>query len=310
MTLRLGILGLSPGNGHPFSFSAIVNGYDDAAFGQAGWPVIHDYLRRRRPDEFGIGGVRVTHAWTQDPAITAKLRAAARIAHGVARPEDMLRQVDAVLVARDDQESHWTLAHPFLEAGMPVFVDKPLSTAPAQLARFLPYLASGRLMSCAGLRFAGELDEARRDLAAYGEIVLLRGAVVLGWEAYGIHLLEAMFSLVKARPVAVACRSGKHEQMCLMLDDGGLATIDCLGEGPVQFNLSVHGRRRWTSHDLRDNFTAFKRLLQAFVEQIKTGMPAIAPEETLTVMKTLIAGRRSAEAGGRAVSLSEVRIDG
>ena len=34
MTLRLGILGLSPGNGHPFSFSAIVNGYDDAAFAE------------------------------------------------------------------------------------------------------------------------------------------------------------------------------------------------------------------------------------------------------------------------------------
>ena len=32
MTLRLGVLGFSPGNGHPYSFSAIVNGYDDEAF--------------------------------------------------------------------------------------------------------------------------------------------------------------------------------------------------------------------------------------------------------------------------------------
>jgi len=48
MTLRLGILGFSEGNGHPFSFGAIVNGYDDAAFARVGWDGIHAYLRARK----------------------------------------------------------------------------------------------------------------------------------------------------------------------------------------------------------------------------------------------------------------------
>ena len=30
-SVRVGMIGLSEGNGHPFSFSAILNGYDDAA---------------------------------------------------------------------------------------------------------------------------------------------------------------------------------------------------------------------------------------------------------------------------------------
>ncbi len=67
MTLRLGVVGLSEGNGHPFSFSAIVNGYDDAGMAASGWPVIHDYLRLRDPSEFGGLGAQVTHAWTQSP---------------------------------------------------------------------------------------------------------------------------------------------------------------------------------------------------------------------------------------------------
>lgn len=310
MTLRLGILGLSPGNGHPFSFSAIVNGYDEAAFAEAGWPVIHAYLKRRGPDEFGIDNARVTHAWTQDAGVTAKLCAASRIEHAVAKPEAMLGQVDAVLVARDDQQSHWPLARPFLELGTPVFVDKPLSTDPEVLRQFRPYLESGKLMSCAGLRYAGELDAARAGIAGYGEIVSLRGAVVLGWEAYGIHILEAMFSLTKARPLAVSCRRGRHEQMTLQMNDGTLATIDCLGDGPPQFHLSIHGRQRVTTHDLRDNFTAFKRLLTAFVGQVRSGEPAIPPRETLTVMHTLMAGRRSATHHGKPIDLEEVSTDG
>jgi predicted dehydrogenase len=301
---------LSPGNGHPFSFSAIVNGYDDRAFVESGWPVIHAYLQRRQPHEFGLGDVAVTHGWTQDAAITRKLCAASRIAHAVARPEDMLGKIDAAIVARDDQASHWPLARPFLEAGLPVFVDKPLSTDPATLARFRPYLESGKLMSCAGLRYAGELDEARRDIAKYGEIVTMRGAVINDWEAYGIHLLEAIFGLAPARPIAVACAQGRHEQMRVHMDQGWLATIDCLGQAPPQFSLSIHGRERTSTHDLRDNFTAFKRLLAAFVAMARGGKPAIPPADTMCAMKALIAGRRSAASGGRMVELAEVRIDG
>ena len=310
MTLRLGMLGLSPGNGHPFSFSAIVNGYDDAAFAATGWPVIHAYLGGRRADEFGIGDALVTHAWTQDATVTHALCAACRIEHAVAKPAHMLGAIDAAFVARDDQDCHWTLARPFLEAGLPVFVDKPLSTDPAVLARFRPYLECGKLMSCAALRFAGELDEARASLADYGEIVTIRGAAINGWEQYGIHLVDAIFGLVQARPTAVSCRGGKHESMTLHMDDGTLAVIDALGEVPVQFTLSIHGRKRTSTHELRDNFTAFKRLLTAFVAQARDGRPAIPPADTLTSMKTLIAGRRAAATGGGPVKLADVRLDG
>ena len=58
------------------AFSAIVNGYDPAAFERAGWPVILDYLRRQSADAFGFPDMRVTHAWTQDRETTARLCAA------------------------------------------------------------------------------------------------------------------------------------------------------------------------------------------------------------------------------------------
>ncbi|MCS3700158.1 uncharacterized protein (UPF0548 family) [Salinibacter ruber] len=42
-------------------------------------------------------------------------------------------------------------------------------------------------MSCSGLRYARELDEVRANIGSYGSF---RGAVVLGWERYAIHLLK------------------------------------------------------------------------------------------------------------------------
>ena len=79
MVIRVGIVGMSEGNGHPFSFSAIINGYNEEKFEEAGWPVILDYLRKSPSGQDGIAGAQVTHAWTQDPKVTAALCAASKI---------------------------------------------------------------------------------------------------------------------------------------------------------------------------------------------------------------------------------------
>ena len=45
LVINTGIIGLSEGNGHPFSFSAIINGYDKIELKKSGWKVIYDYLQ-------------------------------------------------------------------------------------------------------------------------------------------------------------------------------------------------------------------------------------------------------------------------
>ena len=43
--LRLGIMGMSEGNGHPYSWSAIFNGYNSLEMEDCGFPVIPEYLK-------------------------------------------------------------------------------------------------------------------------------------------------------------------------------------------------------------------------------------------------------------------------
>jgi len=295
--MKIGMIGLSEGNGHPFSFSAIFNGYSDDGFAHSDWPVIHDYLKLRSPEDFGIGDAKVTHAWTQDPEITKKLCAASLIENPVDNPQDMMGQVDVVIVARDDYETHYELAMPFLKAGLPVFIDKPLTVDERELGEFIPYLKSGKLMTCGGMRYAPELDEARDTFADYGEVPLIRAAVLNGWEKYGIHMIDAALNLTAARPVAVTALKAPHESMAIEMDDGSLFQVDALGTAPKTIRLEIFGRNKVSRHDLYDNFTMFRRALILFMEMIETGQPPILVEDTVIAMKTLIAGRRTLKSG-------------
>lgn len=303
--LRVGVIGLSEGNGHPFSFSAIINGYHPAGWPEAGWDVIWRYLRGRDASEFGFPGVRVTHAWTQSPELTAKLCAACRIPHTVEHPSDFIGQVDAVLVARDDFATHAALALPLLEAGLFVFVDKPLTLEPSELAQFAPYLETGRLMSCSGFRYARELDALRAGDEGLGELRLVRGAVLNSWETYGVHLLEAVCAATKLQPVRAAPLPTAHASLLLTLSDGTPFQLDALGNVAKTFKIDLWGTAGNRSYELADNFSAFRRTLGHFFEQVRCGVPAIAPQETLTLMQTLIAGRR-ALATGTAVEVADV----
>jgi predicted dehydrogenase len=307
MVIRLGIIGISEGNGHPFSFSAIINGYSDQGLAASGWPGIYEYVRRRDPSEFGFEGVQVTHAWTQDPDVTTRLCAASKIAHGVGTPTEMMGNVDAVIVARDDYKEHLSLALPFLEAGLHVFVDKPLAQEVCELQVFRPYLESGKLMSCSGMRYAKELDEPRASLASYGDIRLIRGAILNSWEQYGVHLADAVLNVVRSKPVSVVALQSPHMSVAVEMDDGSLFQLDALGEVGRCFRVDIFGTKHISSHEITDNFSMFRRCLWHFVQSIRSGRPAIEPEQTLTVMRLLMAGRM-AQNERRKVLLNEIAL--
>ena len=307
MTVRAAVLGISEGNGHPFSFAAIANGFDDAAMADAGWPGIHAYLRCRDASEFGGLGLRVTHAWTQDPEATRRLCLACRIPHAVEHPQALLGEVDAVILARDDHDRHAAMAMPFLEAGVPTFVDKPLTLDPTELRAFRPHLESGLLMSCSGMRYARELDEPRAELATYGDLRLIRGAILNDVARYGVHLVDAVLNLTPARPVTVTPLPSRHESLAIALDDGTLFQLDALGDVRPCFRLDLFGSERCSSHEIRDNFSMFRRLLYHFARSVRDGRPAVPPADTVAAIALLIAGRR-ALAEERTVALDDVTL--
>lgn len=303
--VKIGMIGYSEGNGHPFSFSSIINGFDYERLADSGWRVIADYLAKADPVEIGLPGARVTHAWNPDEAVSEALARSCHIETVCPNYTDMIGKVDAVVIARDDYASHLEIARPFLRRDIPVFIDKPLTVDLDELKEFRPFLESGLLFSTSGLRYARELDDVRVKLRSIGAVKAVSATVVLGWEKYGIHMLDVISSLFDEDAVAVTGHQFESSQCHLVEYPGFVAHIVNIGPSCKTFHLDIFAEKENVSVNIEDNFHAFKRTLQHFLKQAGERRSGGLASRTESVIRTLIAGNRSRQLRRR-IELSEV----
>jgi len=192
--IRAAMLGMIEGNGHPYSWAAIINGYDPAKMAVCPYPGILRYLSEHPLATVRIPEAEVTHIWTDDPADAPRVAGAAKIPHMVSRPEEVIGRVDAVLIATDDGNDHVQRARPFIEAGLPVFVDKPLAINLTDLRQFIQWHDAGKLfLSTSGMRYAPEIIRFQKQNQNLGELRWVTSVTSKTWERYGIHALEAIY---------------------------------------------------------------------------------------------------------------------
>jgi predicted dehydrogenase len=300
------MLGMIEGNGHPYSWSAIINGYDPAAMAQCPYPAIPGYLGRQPLQQVRIEGARVTHVWTDDPADAPKVAAASLIEHVVRNPEEVIGQVDAVIIATDDGSDHARRARPFVEAGLPVFIDKPMATTLPELRQFLHWQRAGAvLLSTSGMRYAPEM---RADFSALGELRWITSFTCKSWERYGIHALEAVAPLMGPGFRSVRAQSNERGDVMQITHASGLhLSLGALHDAYGSFGaVHLHGTQGDLALKLRDTYHAFRGQLLAFIELLRSGQPPLSFEQTVELMAVLIAGIRSRQQQGREVAVAEI----
>lgn len=307
--IRLAMLGMIEGNGHPYSWSAIVNGYDPGEMARCPYPVIAKYLGAQPLESVRIPGARVTHIWTDDPADAPKVARASKIDHVVARPEDVIGHVDAAIIATDDGTDHVRRVQPFVEAGLPVFVDKPMATNAAELNQFLRWHLAGRMiLSTSGMRYMPEMRQVTGQLDRLGELRWITSFTCKTWERYGIHALEAVYPL--AGPGFVSAQTihqGGSDVVHLAHRNGAQFTIGAIHDAYGSFGaVHVYGTKGDLALKLADTYAAFRAQLVAFIELLRTGKPPLPFSHTVELMTLIIAGIRSREQGGRVVALREI----
>lgn len=304
--IKIGIIGLSEENGHPYSFSSIINGYDDEYMSQSGWDNIYMYLKERDISDFGIQDSKITHVWTQNLEESRKIAKASKIDNVVEKYEEMISEIDAVIIARDDYQSHKIIAKPFLDGGKYVFIDKPLSLDIDDLIYFKPFIKSGQLMSCSGIKYAPELDKIKRDLKDFGKIKLIRGTTVKSWEKYAIHMLDGIFSVVPFNVKSVQYNNSNHESFTLFNFDGSIIQIDALGSCELMLRIEFFSDTKYYKADTLNSFDAFRRTLWNFIDTIKN-KETTNSLLTLDLMKVLIAGNMS-KASNKIIQLDSLGV--
>jgi hypothetical protein len=270
--LRLGVIGMSEGNGHPYSWSAIFNGYDPKIMAQCPFAAIPAYLANRRFPDDQLSGASVTQVWTQDLASSQHIARAARIPKVARDFRDMLGEVDALLLARDDAEHHLGFAEHFLAAGIPVYLDKPPALSVAALDKlFQRSNKPEQIFSCSALRFANELRLSADEAREIGPLKHILGVTPKSWERYAAHVVDPILSFVRPGQLKSGRSIVDNGAVTLSLEwSSGLQGQMCAtGLASGKISLRYQGEHGAVEKVFADPFLAFRAALQCFVEGVR-----------------------------------------
>lgn len=301
--IRLAMVGMVPENGHPYSWSAIINGrYDAQTMAECGYPVIPQYLGAQPKENLGIAGAQVTHIWCDDPQDAQRVAKAAFIPNIVQHAQDVIGQVDAVIIPTDIGGEHLERTRPFVEAGLPVFIDKPLTDDPEHLAQFATWIEQGKpILSTSAMRYAKEFVGLKDQLNDVGQLRLITVTMAKSWERYGIHAVEAVYGLLEPGGWQSVTNTGAdqanivHARHASGVDVVFAVVKDLYGAfGYVQ----LCGTKGVVATNIEDTFYAFKAQLVAFVDYLRDGQLPFDHHQTLEQMRVIIAGIQSRQQGG------------
>ncbi len=297
--IKLGIIGYNEGNGHPYSFSAIINGYDSNKMSQCPYPVIYNYLEKRDESKFGIGNFTVDYIWTPNEDISNDVAACCNIPNIVQDYEQMIEDIDAVIIARDDAETHRDIAKPFLEQGKKVFIDKPLCKNLQDLEYFITYLENGQLMSCSGFMYHPVYMNKDNLDVLRSKTVCTVGITLIDWYKYGIHIMDAMRPIMNSNIISVHNIGIEDVDIVkLEYENGKYATV--IKDNNLR-GFQVNAFSNEGGHEaivFNDNFEYFRNLLSDFLLFFLNDPNCKYDyKETINQIKALIAAQESKAVG-------------
>jgi hypothetical protein len=224
---------------------------------------------------------------------------------------ELLATCDAVLLCSLDGRPHPAQARPVLEAGKPVFVDKPVAASYAD-ARELYQLAQHTgtpMFSASAVRwYPGITDLAGTDVGT------VRGAISYGPAPiepthpdlffYGIHPTEALFTVLGPGCVKVRRVTTPHTSIIIgEWGDGRVGTLYALHRWPADYKVIKFGDGRIAEQSSSGDYTPLVREIVTFFQ---TGVAPVTPSQTLEIYAFMAAADESKRREGAPVALGDI----
>jgi predicted dehydrogenase len=227
-------------------------------------------------------------------------------------PAELYDKIDAVLIEAVDGSVHRERALPFLERGIPTYVDKPFACS-LDDARAIVETAERKhlpLMSSSSLRYAPEVVAAKDGAGPTGKIIGVSTygpapthARNPGLFHYGIHPTEMLFTLMGRGCRRVSCLNAAGAEVTSGLwADGRIGTIRGIRDGNQAYGFTLFGAKGVATHGVSTQYI-YRELLKQIVKMFETRQPPIDPRETLEIVAFIAAAKQSGDSGGAPVEL-------
>ena len=255
----------------------------------------------------GVRGARVVAICGEEAAHTADVAERGQIPTIVATPEELIGQVDAVLIVTRHGGEHAGYAIPFLEAGVPTWVDKPfaLTTDDAEQMIEAARRRSTPLSSFSTLRYAGSTRRFLRKMRPHGTLVT--GAIMGanhgagaspdaygGLPFYGIHVVELLTEIFGYGVSDVeAIRHGSHVHATVRYNDDRIVNLQFLGDVIPAWHITAYAKDG-AAHYQVDTKDCYKRGLDVILRMIRTGERPLTDEQLLETVRIMDMITRSA----------------
>ena len=224
----------------------------------------------------------------------------------VDKPADMIGKVDGMLIESQEGTPHWERARPFLEAGIPCFVDKPFTCGVADARKIVELAARKKVpvFSSSSLRYAPELIQYVAD-PKHGKVL---GAVAYGPAHlhernpglfhYGIHAVEILYTLMGPGCQRVTCTQEKDTDVATgQWQDGRLATVRGIRAGQADYGCLVFAEKGVHELPIGTKYI-YRELLTKIVEMFQIGKPPLDPAVTVEIVGFIEAAWKSANNPG------------
>ncbi len=272
------------------------------------------------PDQY-VDGARVVAGWPGTSEMSPeridgyRAQMAAAGVEIVGSPEALLGRIDAVLILSLCGAAHLSRVQPFLQAGIPAYVDKPFTCTVADAIEMvrLAERTGTLLLHGSALRFADEVDKFRglesrlgalQGLLTYGPAKRTSGNP--GLLHYGIHAVEVLYALMGPGCTNVtAVHTDGADVVTGRWRDGRLATVRGALTGATAYGVMGFCEQAvYRSHVSTRN--AYRNLLRAMIESFTAGRPLVPYVEILEVTRFVLAALASEVSGGRPVELESL----
>jgi len=202
MSIKYGVVGLSKGNGHPFSWSIACNGFSQKNLNKIPFFRIRHYLPKYNLKFCRVNDAEVTHVWTQNYNYSKLISKACNIKNICKTLDELASSVDAILFLRDDIEFREKYLIKLIKKGKPIYVDKYLHYDIKKVKSLLRLQKfDGQIFTESPLVNNKKMILSQEEQEKIGKIKLINSTVSGSWTKYGIHIIEPILRYVKEKKI-------------------------------------------------------------------------------------------------------------